>query len=75
VHRLEGEDDRVRGYRILAPTEWNFHPDGVVVQGLAAIARDLPSSADEASLRDRAVLYVTAVDPCVPYRLVIDSRG
>jgi len=73
VHRLEATDGRVRGYRILAPTEWNFHPNGVVSEGLANIVQDLPSGADDALLRHRAALYVTAVDPCVPYRLEIEK--
>ena len=65
VHRVEVEDDLVRSYRILAPTEWNFHPDGVVAAGLAGLF------ADAADLERRARLYVTAVDPCVDYALSI----
>ncbi len=34
VHRVEIESGVIRGYRILAPTEWNFHPDGVLARGL-----------------------------------------
>ncbi len=75
VHRLAGTRERVVGYRILAPTEWNFHPRGVVAQGLAAIAGDLPSRSADALLRHRAALYVTAVDPCVAYRLEIGGAG
>jgi hypothetical protein len=66
VHRVEVRDDRVLDYRILAPTEWNFHPDGVVAKALAG----LPVGPDEA-LRRQAELIVTAVDPCVAFGLII----
>lgn len=51
-----GVDNRVMDYRIIAPTEWNFHPQGALAQAL----RQLP-------VRDssRAALLVTAYDPCV----------
>lgn len=48
VHRIEVADGLVRSYRILAPTEWNFHPRGVVAAGLSALAAtettDLPNA-------------------------------
>ena len=31
---------RVADYRIVAPTEWNFHPRGALARGLAGIAAD-----------------------------------
>jgi coenzyme F420-reducing hydrogenase alpha subunit len=60
---------RVREYRIAAPTEWNFHPRGVVATALTGLVRDPP--AEDASLEARARLVVTAVDPCVDYRLAL----
>ncbi len=68
VHRVSIVDGRVAQYQILAPTEWNFHPQGVVAQGLAAIAR---SGAQRAELEHLARLYITAVDPCVDYQLSV----
>lgn len=71
VHRvlLSGGDGAdaalVQDYRILAPTEWNFHPAGVVAEGLAAMT-SAPGAAEA-----RARLLVTAVDPCVDYRLSV----
>lgn len=38
VVRLSG--DRVADYRIVAPTEWNFHPQGPIAQALAEIAHE-----------------------------------
>jgi hypothetical protein len=66
VHRVKLDGDSVTSYRILAPTEWNFHPRGVVAQSLA----DLPSTADPRRL---AGLMVEAVDPCVGYDLEVDG--
>jgi hypothetical protein len=68
VHRVRLARGRVAQYQILAPTEWNFHPKGVVAQGLAAIAR---GGAEGAELERLARLYITAVDPCVDYRLSV----
>ncbi len=66
----------VRGYRILAPTEWNFHPAGVVAAGLNAIANagglvSDPRSGDPTGREPLYRLLVTAVDPCVDYRLSV----
>lgn len=68
VHRVAIVDGLVQHYQILAPTEWNFHPQGVVAEGLSAIAQQ---SAGRARLERFAHLYVTAVDPCVDYRLSV----
>lgn len=58
AHRVELEDNRVRRYQILAPTEWNFHPDGALARGLAGIKAG-------PCLDDRARLLAHALDPCV----------
>jgi hypothetical protein len=57
----------VRRYRILAPTEWNFHPDGAAAQALMR----LPAQ-DPAFLRRLAAMLINAVDPCVGYDLRVD---
>jgi len=52
--------------RVIAPTEWNFHPEGVAA---AAIAH-LPAAAPDVPEPDAAVgLLMAALDPCVPYTL------
>lgn len=68
VHRVLLANARVHQYQILAPTEWNFHPAGVVAQGLTAIAK---RGVNARELERRAHLYITAVDPCVEYRLAL----
>jgi hypothetical protein len=64
IHRVEIEGGQVRAYRILAPTEWNFHPEGVLARGL----RGIEVGPDLAAL---AALYAEAVDPCVGYRIEV----
>lgn len=68
VHRIRLDGDTLTYYRILAPTEWNFHPRGVVAQALAG----LPPSGD---LRRLAGLIVEAIDPCVGYDLEVGDNA
>jgi len=58
--------DRVEAYRIVAPTEWNFHPDGALVRGLI----DRPAADADTACRDAALL-VQALDPCVAYAIEV----
>ena len=53
-------------YLIVAPTEWNFHPEGAAAQALALIAGSGRSDA-----RGLADLMITAFDPCVEYSLAV----
>ncbi|WP_456375665.1 nickel-dependent hydrogenase large subunit [Thiolapillus sp.] len=63
IHQIVLEEQQITRYRILAPTEWNFHPKGVVAQGLAAL------TGTEAQIREQARLLISAIDPCVAYEL------
>ncbi len=60
IHRVELRAGMIERYQILAPTEWNFHPRGVVAQGLAALR-----GRDAADLPRLAAMFIHAVDPCV----------
>jgi uptake hydrogenase large subunit len=62
IHRASVSGDKVERYQILAPTEWNFHPQGLVAEGLLGL-----SCGYEANLREQASLFISAVDPCVGY--------
>lgn len=68
IHRVEINDGVVRRFQILAPTEWNFHPQGVAAQGL----RTLDSSSEE-MLRQQAALWINAIDPCVGFNLRVSG--
>ena len=66
LHRARVRDECVVDYQIVAPTEWNFHPAGVLVQGLSGIEAD-----DRAALLRRARLDVHTLDPCVACRVEV----
>jgi uptake hydrogenase large subunit len=66
-HQAEiGVDGRLSAYRILAPTEWNFHPAGPFVETLLSS----PIGADEAAIRSVSLLAVL-FDPCVAFEVDI----
>ncbi len=66
LHLAQIDKDRVVSYRIVAPTEWNFHPQGAFVQGLAGFAADTVQAAEQA-----AKLMAHALDPCVAYQVTV----
>lgn len=66
IHLVELADERVARYVIVAPTEWNFHPQGPFVGALAGA--EMP---DAASLDRRTRLLAQALDPCVAYRIEV----
>ena len=57
----------VADYRVLAPTEWNFHPGGALARGLEAQPVD-----DETRLRRGVTLAVLALDPCVAFGIEVE---
>ncbi len=66
VHRVEIEQGRICQYQILAPTEWNFHPRGVLVQSLQEL-----DGKDRQELEQLAHLIINTFDPCVGYQLSV----
>lgn len=66
AHWVRLERGRVAAFRSVAPTEWNFHPDG-------ALARGLTGAEAGPGLEERVRLLVTALDPCVPWSLEIGT--
>ena len=65
AHRVEIATGHLTRYQILAPTEWNFHPRGIVAQGLA----HSPAGASQA-----ADLFIAALDTCVPCSIDWQNR-
>ncbi|MEW5770254.1 MAG: nickel-dependent hydrogenase large subunit [Pseudomonadota bacterium] len=59
-HVARLRDGKVADYRILAPTEWNFHPDGPLAQALGGL-----DAGD--GLASRARLVAHSLDPCVAF--------
>jgi coenzyme F420-reducing hydrogenase alpha subunit len=66
THFIDVENDTINKLVILAPTEWNFHPEGVAAKSL----NDLDASSPH-ELRQQAELLIHAIDPCVGYHLNI----
>jgi hypothetical protein len=66
LHQVRLAEGRVTDYRIVAPTEWNFHPRGALFRGI--VGTEAP---DEATLVARAGLAVHALDPCVGFRIEV----
>jgi hypothetical protein len=66
VHQVEidaaVQPAKVLACRVLAPTEWNFHPQGEVARRVAALDRGLPAPV----LATQVGLLMAAFDPCVP---------
>lgn len=66
LHQAAVVDGKVEHYRIIAPTEWNFHPAGAATQGLL----HRPVSDAETARRDAGWL-VQALDPCVAFAIEV----
>lgn len=66
LHRVELDDDRIAHYTIVAPTEWNFHPQGAFVREMTG--RSAATRAEAELLARRLAL---SLDPCVPFEVVI----
>ncbi|MCP4487925.1 MAG: hypothetical protein GY820_11490 [Gammaproteobacteria bacterium] len=66
IHRVEIDQDRISHYQILAPTEWNFHPRGLIAKSLGNLKAD-----SSRQLELLARLIINAIDPCVGYALKI----
>lgn len=66
LHMMQVNDDRVGAYVIVAPTEWNFDPQGPLPSALLGLPADSLAAA-----RARAQTVVLALDPCVAYEMVV----
>ena len=58
------EQGKVADYRVIAPTEWNFHPEGALALALSALPPD-----DAAS----AWVLAAAYDACVECSVAVSS--
>ena len=70
LHQAWLADGRISDYRIVAPTEWNFHPQGALFRGIVGM-----EAGDPAALVARTGLAVQALDPCVGFRIEIDRHA
>ena len=64
LHRVTVADGVVADYQVIAPTEWNFHPDGAWRHEIEGLSADSAAAAV-----NRVRQLVGVLDPCVPLRL------
>ena len=62
MHAVALDDGHIADYRIVAPTEWNFHPDGAFTHGTLGLR------GDGARLDARVRRIIASLDPCVGVR-------
>lgn len=64
VHWVRVAGAQIADVRVVAPTDWTFHPDGVVREALSGAAAR-PTLARDAGW------FVLALDPCVPWEVEV----
>lgn len=64
MHHVHMATETVKEYEIVAPTEWNFHPDGAFAQDLRGLVE-----MDAGHLQQMAHIEVLSLDPCVAYEV------
>ena len=68
LHLMQVNDGRVGRYVIVAPTEWNFHPQGAFVREITGCP-----AASLAGAETAARYLALALDPCVAYEVVVNK--
>jgi hypothetical protein len=64
MHHVQLAAATVKEYEIVAPTEWNFHPDGAFAQDMRGLVE-----MDAGRLQQMAHIEVLSLDPCVAYEI------
>lgn len=59
IHTAVVRDGTIVDYSILAPTEWNFHPNGAAAQALSGLGVT------------QAKAVIEAIDPCIDFELKV----
>jgi hypothetical protein len=67
IHQISIGSDCVDDYQILSPTQWNFHPKGVLYRMIKSLNFE-----NKQDLSDKVKLLVNAIDPCVGYSIEVD---
>jgi len=66
LHWVRLDAGLIADYCIVAPTEWNFHPQGALFRGIVGM-----QASDDATLLARTRLAVHALDPCVGFEVEV----
>jgi len=70
THYIEVEKQKIKHFTIVAPTEWNFHSEGVVAKSLSAL-----KAGSKDKLTVQAKILISMIDPCVGYQLAINEEN
>jgi hypothetical protein len=65
LHQVRIETGRIAQYLIVAPTEWNFHPQGAL-KALVGL-----QESNMARLMETVKLFVLSLDPCVEFEIEV----
>lgn len=65
LHQVRMEARRIAEYLIVAPTEWNFHPQGAL-SGLIGL-----QERNRTRLMETASLFALSLDPCVEFEIEV----
>jgi len=68
IHVVKLDQGRIGSYRLIAPTEWNFHPDGSLAMALSGTHVE-----DAQAVRSRVIRHVASLDPCVASSVEFDD--
>ncbi|MDX2469554.1 MAG: nickel-dependent hydrogenase large subunit [SAR324 cluster bacterium] len=64
IHKVELVEQKVKSYNIIAPTDWNFHPKGILAQCLLG-----QTHVSEKATRQMIDVVIHALDPCVGFEV------
>ena len=71
VHDVALSDGVISHYAILAPTEWNFHPESAWIRRLEGALNSVPKLPVD-DIQRIVHAWAMTIDPCVPIRLIPD---
>lgn len=66
IHRARMEGGAIADYAVVAPTEWNFHPQGAFAREAGRIV-----GKDDAAVKRLAQGLALSLDPCVEYEVFL----
>lgn len=70
LHLMQIKEGRVDRYIIVAPTEWNFHPQGAFTSEIVGCPASTRNEAEVAARR-----LALALDPCVACEIVVNKAA
>jgi uptake hydrogenase large subunit len=66
IHVTKIKDEKITNYKIISPTSWNFHPNGLLTNAVKKL------NGDKKQLKQKIKMLVYLFDPCVDFKLNIN---